>query len=112
MHKISWEDFEKIEIRCGIILTAEPFPEAKKPAIKMEIDFGEALGVKRSSAQITRHYTSDELIGRQVVAVVNFPPKQIGPFISEVLVLGLESGEGGIVLVVPDKPVPNGGKVH
>jgi tRNA-binding protein len=108
---IVFADFERVDIRVGTIVAAEPFPEARKPAIKLRIDFGEAIGVKRSSAQITEHYTPDTLIGRQVAAVVNFPPRQIGKFLSEVLTLGFPDAEGKVVLIGPDLPVPNGGKL-
>lgn len=105
---IAFDDFMAVDIRVGTIVEAEPFPEARKPAIKMMIDFGDPLGVRKSSAQITVHYSPDELIGRQVMAVVNFPPRQIGPIKSEVLTLGYEDGNGDIVLAAVDKPVPNG----
>ena len=98
-------------MRVGTIVAAEPFPEARKPAIKLTIDFGPALGRKRSSAQITRHYTPDSLVGRQVAAVVNFPPRQIGPMMSEVLTLGFADAEGEVVLLSPDHAVPNGGRL-
>lgn len=109
---LTWEEFEKVDIRVGRITRAEPFPEARKPAIKLWIDFGPALGEKRSSAQITRHYSPAALIGKQVCAVVNFPPRQIGPLRSEVLVLGFADAEGGIVLISPDHPVPEGEKLQ
>lgn len=108
---ISWNDFEKVDIRTGTIIEAEPFPQARKPAYKLKIDFGEALGVKKSSAQITKHYKLEELVGKQVLAVVNFPPRQIGPFISEVLTLGVPDVNGDVVLTAIDQPVPNGGKL-
>ncbi|WP_149538075.1 tRNA-binding protein [Siccirubricoccus phaeus] len=108
---IAYSDFEKIDIRVGTIVDAQPFPEARKPAIKLWVDFGPPLGVKRSSAQITVHYAPDRLIGRQVVAVVNFPPRQIGPFLSEALVLGVPDENGAVVLLRPDIPVPLGGRM-
>lgn len=107
---ISWNDFEKIELRVGTITDAVPFPEARKPAYKLKIDFGE-LGVKKSSAQITDLYTADELVGKQVIAVVNFPPKQIGPFISECLVTGFANENNQIVLAIPDSKLQNGAKL-
>lgn len=106
--EISFDDFLKVDIRTGIIVEAEPYPEARKPSIKMKIDFGGSIGVKKSSAQITVHYEPEELVGRQVLAVVNFPPRQIGKFMSEVLTLGFEDEEGAIVLAAVDKKVPNG----
>jgi len=109
--EISYADFEKLDIRVGTIVGAEPYPEARKPAFKLRIDFGPELGVKKSSAQITRHYTPETLIGRQVAAVVNFPPRQIGKFMSEVLTLGFPDGEGEVVLIAPSLPVPNGGRL-
>ena len=108
---ISYPDFEKVDIRVGTIIDAQPFPEARSPALKLTIDFGAEIGVKRSSAQITVHDRPDQLIGRQVCAVVNFPPRQIGPFISEVLTLGLPDEDGAVVLVRPDLKVPNGGRL-
>jgi tRNA-binding protein len=108
---VSLDDFEQIDIRVGTITKAEPFPEARKPAIKLWIDFGAEIGVRRSSAQITLHYHTDTLIGRQVCAVVNFPPRQIGPFVSEVLTLGLPDSQGSVVLIRPDFKVPDGGKL-
>lgn len=108
---ISYGDFEKVDIRVGRILKVEDFPKARKPAYKLEIDFGPEIGVKKSSAQIITHYTREELVGKLVMGVVNFPPKQIGPFISEVLTLGLSDGEGGVVLISPTKEVPIGGKM-
>ena len=108
---ITYEDFEKVDIRVGRVLQAEDFPKARKPAYKLTIDFGPEIGVKKSSAQITKHYTKDELVGRLVMAVVNFPPKQIGPFISEVLTLGLSDDNGDVVLIAPTRAVPLGGKM-
>jgi tRNA-binding protein len=108
---IAYGDFERVDIRVGTIVDAQPFPEARKPAFKLSIDFGAEIGVKRSSAQLTVHYRADQLIGRQVCAVVNFPPRQIGPFISEVLTLGMPDDDGAVVLVKPDFKVPNGGKL-
>lgn len=110
--EIDFEDFLKVDIRVGTVVKAEPFPEARKPAIKLWVDFGDEIGEKKSSAQITKHYTVESLIGRQVMAVVNFPPRQIGPMKSEILVLGLSDPEGGIVLLRPDQDVPNGGRMH
>lgn len=108
---ISFADFERVDIRVGTIVEAEPFPEARKPALKLKIDFGPEIGIKRSSAQITVHYKPDDLVGRQVLGVVNFPPRQIGPVRSEVLTLGFEDEAGAIVLAATDKPVPNGKKL-
>jgi tRNA-binding protein len=112
MADISFDDFLKVDIRVGQVLRAEPYPEARKPAIKMWIDFGPEIGEKRTSAQVTAHYTPETLVGRQVMAVVNFPPRQIGKFMSEVLVLGVSDAAGGIVLLSPDHPVPIGGRMH
>ncbi len=111
MQEISWEDFEKVNIRVGRILEAEPFPEARKPAIKLTVDFGPDIGTKRTSAQLTDHYEPADLPGRQVVAVVNFPPKRIAGFKSEVLVLGVPDESGAVVLLAPDQDVPLGGKM-
>jgi tRNA-binding protein len=112
MHgEITYADFDQVEIRIGTILKVEPFPEARKAAWKLQIDFGPEVGVKKSSAQITVHYGQEELVGRQIMAVVNFPPRQIGPFQSEVLTLGFADEDGDIVLAVPDRPVPNGRKL-
>jgi tRNA-binding protein len=108
---ITYADFEKVDIRVGRITRAEPFPEARKPAYKLWVDFGPEIGEKRSSAQITKHYTIEELVGRQVLGVVNFPPRQIGPVLSEVLVLGLPDEEGAVVLIGPGHEVPLGGKL-
>lgn len=112
MSTISIDDFMAVDIRIGTVTKVEAFPEARKPAYKLIIDFGAEIGVKRSSAQITAHYQPGQLLGRQIVAVVNFPPRQIGPFLSEVLCLGFADFEGKIVLIDADKPVPNGAKLH
>lgn len=112
MSTISYDDFLKVDIRAGRVTRAEPFPEARKPAIKLWIDFGPEIGEKKSSAQITTLYTPDALIGRQVMAVVNFPPRQIGPFMSEVLVLGASDDQGRISLLAPDHDVPLGARMH
>lgn len=108
---ISWADFERVELRVGTIVAVDDFPEARKPAWKLTVDFGPPLGTRRSSAQITVHYTRADLLGRQVLAVVNFPPKQIGPFRSEVLVTGFADADGAIVLAVPERPIPNGARL-
>ncbi len=112
MAEITFDDFLKVDIRLGTVIRAEPFPEARKPAIKLWIDFGPELGEKKSSAQITVHYAPDSLVGKQVMAVVNFPPRQIGPMRSEVLVLGVSDENGSIVLIGPDHPAPNGTRMH
>jgi tRNA-binding protein len=112
MADITFDDFLKVDIRCGEVKRAEPFPEARKPAIKMWIDFGPDIGEKKTSAQVTAHYTPEALLGKKVIAVVNFPPRQIGPFMSEVLVLGLSDTDGEVVLLSPDLDVPVGGRMH
>ncbi|WP_419903800.1 tRNA-binding protein [Kiloniella sp.] len=109
---ITFDEFLKVDIRVGTVIDAQPYPEARRPAIKLWVDFGKEIGVKKSSAQITLHYNPEELIGRQVMAVVNFPPRQIGKFMSEILVLGASDPEGGIVLIAPDKEVPLGSRMH
>ena len=111
MTEATIDDFDRIDIRVGTITDAQPFPEARNPSIKLWIDFGAALGVKASSAQLTAHYTPDRLIGRQVCAVVNFPPRRIAGFVSEVLTLGMPDDSGAVVLIRPDFPVPNGGRL-
>ena len=111
MGEIGWEDFEKVEIKVGRVVDAEPFPEARKPAIKLTVDFGPEIGEKKSSAQITRHYRPEDLVDRQVLCVVNFPPRQIGPMLSEVLTLGVPDSDGEVVLLSPDLEVPEGGRM-
>jgi tRNA-binding protein len=110
--RIVYEDFHKVDIRVGRIVEAAPFPEARKPAYRLMIDFGEPIGIKKSSAQITKNYTMEELVGRQVAAVVNFPPRQIGPLMSEVLTLGFPDEAGEVMLISPDRKVPNGGRLY
>ena len=109
---ISFDDFLKVDIRVGTILAVEDFPEARRPAYRLRVDFGPEIGVKRSSAQLPALYPKEALVGRQVAAVVNFPPRQIGKFMSEVLVLGFPDAEGRVVLIQPDRPVPNGGRLY
>lgn len=111
MSQISWDDFMQVELRAGTIVAAEPFPQARKPAWKLTVDFGAEIGTRRSSAQLTALYQPEQLIGKQVLAVLNFPPKQIGPFVSECLVTGLYRDDGAVVLAVPDQPVPNGARL-
>ena len=111
MAEISWKDFEKVDVRVGRIVAVEPFPEARKPSIKLSVDFGPEVGEKRTSAQLTAHYTVEDLVGRQVVAVVNFPPKRIAGFKSEVLVLGVPDEAGEVVLLSPDLDVPPGSRM-
>lgn len=112
MSDITFDDFLKVDIRAGRVLRAEPFPEARKPALKLWVDFGPEIGERKTSAQITAHYTPETLIGRMVMGVVNFPPRQIGPFMSEVLVLGVSDDQGGIVLLAPDQDVAPGQRMH
>ena len=111
MAEISWADFTKVELRVGTITAADEFPEARKPAWKLTVDFGESIGSRRSSAQITDHYSAEDLIGKQILAVTNFPPKQIGPFMSECLVTGFVTDDGSVILAVPDQPVANGSRL-
>ena len=111
MKQISWADFEQVELRSGTIIEVNDFPEAIKPAYKIKVDFGEKIGCKQSSAQITNLYSKDQLLGKQIIGVVNFPPKQIGPFLSECLITGIYNDDGAVVLAVPDQQVPNGAKL-
>jgi len=111
LSEITWEDFDKVDIRVGKVVTSEPFPEARKPSIKLVVDFGASIGTRRTSAQLTTYYEPEALVGRQVVAVVNFPPKRIAGFKSEVLVLGVPDGNGEVVLLSPDRDVPLGGRM-
>ena len=110
--EITFDDFLKVDIRKGTVVDAQPYPEARKPALKLWVDYGPEIGVKKSSAQITRHYDPESLIGKQVLGVVNFPPRQIGKFMSEALVLGLPDADGEVVLITPDKDVPDGGRMY
>jgi tRNA-binding protein len=112
LSEISFDDFLKVDIRLGRVVDAQPYPEARKPAYKLWIDFGPEIGVKKTSAQITAHYALEDLVGRSVLAVVNFPPRQIGKFMSEVLTLGVADEEGGVILVAPDKDAPLGARLH
>jgi len=109
---ITFDEFLKVDIRVGTVVRAEPYPEARQPAIKLWVDFGPEIGERRTSAQITRHYDPDSIVGKQVVAVTNFPPKQIGKFMSEILVLGVPDEDGEVVLLAPDRKVPDGGRMH
>lgn len=111
MKEISWKEFEQVELRVGTIVSAEDFPEARKPAYKLEVDFGSEIGIRKSSAQITHHYTKEQLVGKQVLGVVNFPEKQIGPFMSQCLVTGFYDENGHVILAVPDHEVKNGKKL-
>jgi tRNA-binding protein len=112
METITWNDFEKVQLVCGTIVEAEVFQEARKPAYKLKVDLGKVYGIKKSSAQITKHYIPEELVGKQVMVVLNFPEKQIGPIISQILVTGFADDNGDVVLAVPDKLVPNGSRLH
>ena len=112
MGEITLDDFLEVDVRVGTILTAEAFPEARTPAYKIWVDFGAEIGRRKASAQLTDHYTPDKLVGRQVAAVVNFPPRQIGKFMSEILILGFPDGAGGVVLIAPDRTVPDGGRLY
>ena len=112
MAEISFDDFLKVDIRVGTIVRAEPYPEARRPAFKLWVDFGSEIGERKTSAQITKHYEIDELVGRQVAAVINFPPKQIGKFMSEILVLGFPDGDDEVVMIQPSKQIPNGGRLY
>jgi tRNA-binding protein len=109
--EISFDDFPRVDVRVGTVVDAQSFPEARRPAIKLWVDFGDAIGVRKTSAQLTVYYTPEQLVGRQVAAVVNFPPKQVGKFMSEILVLGFPDADGAVVLLNIDKPVPNGGRL-
>jgi tRNA-binding protein len=109
--KIGFDDFLAVDIRVGTVVAVDPFPEARKPSLKLRIDFGPGIGMRKSSAQITEHYRPEDLVGRQVAAVVNFPPRQIGPFMSEVLTVGFADEAGAVVLIAPDRPVPNGARL-
>jgi tRNA-binding protein len=111
VEQIAFEDFMKVDVRVGTIIAVDEFPEARNPAYKLRVDFGDDIGVRKSSAQVTIHYSMEELVGRQVVAVVNFPPRQIGKFMSEILVLGVPDDKGEVVLLQPDHKVPNGGRL-
>lgn len=112
MKEITWSDFEKVELRVGTITEIKDFPEARKPAYKLTVDFGKEIGIKESSAQITDHYQKEDLMGKQIIAVVNFPPKQIGPFMSECLVTGFPDSDGKVILISPDQAVENGSKLY
>lgn len=111
MSEITFDDFQKVDVRVGTVVDAQPFPEARRPAIKLWVDLGDEIGIRKSSAQLTVHYTPAALVGRQVAAVVNFPPRQIGKFMSEILVLGFPDADGAVVLLDIDQPVPNGGRL-